>query len=168
MRITRIVGKLIFIGVMVGLPFYQTYDRYKQFNASPVKAPIPLGVYDVETFVINKDTIPPLLTDTLRWHDIIFENGYGTVKSYDTLFRKRYNRGYFNYIVDSSTSTIKFKRGFADTTFTYFFTYEIPDDNTIFLKGMARNDSLFIVLRKSKRHFQLAERQFHWLSESNR
>ncbi len=168
MRITRIVVKLIFIGVMVGLPFYQTYERYKQFNASPAKSPISLGVYDVETFVRNRDTIPPLLTDTLRWHDIIFENGFGTVNSHDTLFRKRYNRGYFNYVVDSTKKTLGFKKGFADTAFTYFFTYEIPDKNSIFLTGAAGKDSLFIVLRKSKRHFQLAERQFHWLSESNR
>jgi len=168
LRISRVVLKLIFIGVMVGFVIYQTYDRYKQTNAPYIAGPIALGMYDVQTYVVNKDTIPPLLTDTLRWQDIIFENGFGTVKSSDTLFRKIYNRGQFIYTVDTIKQTLGFKRRFNDTTFGYFFTYQIPDDKTILLHGKARNDSLFIVLRKSMRHFQLAEKQFHWLSESNR
>ena len=45
--------------------------------------------------------------------------------------------------------------------------FMIEADNSN-IKGRARQDSLFIVLRRSKRHFQLAERQFHWLSEYNR
>lgn len=168
MRIARIVLKVVFIGVHVGWFFYQTLDRYKQFNAPPPPGPIAQGMYDVETYVVNRDTIPPLITDTLRWQDIIFENGFGTVKSNDTLFRKIYNRGQFVYEADSVKKTLGLKKRFSDTTFNWFFNYEIPDSNTVFLKGKARNDSLFIVLRKNKRHFQLAERQFHWLSESNR
>ncbi|HET9744075.1 MAG TPA: hypothetical protein VFP97_00095 [Chitinophagaceae bacterium] len=168
MRISRIAIKLLFIGVMVVFVLYQTYTRYKEINATPKAGPIAVGMYDVETFVINKDTIPPLLGDTLRWQDIIFERRFGTVKSTDTLFRKLYNRGYFLYSVDTIKHTLGFKRLPQDTTFGYFFTYEIPDNRTIVLRGTSRNDSLFIVLRKSKRHFQLAEKQFHWLSESNR
>lgn len=47
-------------------------------------------------------------------------------------------------------------------------TYEIPDSNTIRLYGMIRKDSMFAELKRTSRHFQLAERQFHWLSEYNR
>jgi hypothetical protein len=38
----------------------------------------------------------------------------------------------------------------------------------VVLRGKIRNDSVFVALRRQKRHFQLAERQFHWLSEANR
>ena len=168
LKISRIVLKLVFIAVMVGFVIYQTYDRYKQTNAPYNAGPIAIGMYDVATYVVNKDTIPPLLTDTLRWQDIIFENGFGSVRSNDTLFRKIYNRGQFIYTVDTIKQTLGLKKRFTDTTFGFFFTYQIPDDKTILLRGRSRNDSLFIVLQKSKRHFQLAEKQFHWLSESNR
>jgi hypothetical protein len=167
-RITRIGLKLLFIGVMIIYAIYQTYDRYKQVNAPMSAGPIAVGMYDVETFVVNNDTIPALLTDSLRWQDIIFERRFGTVKSKDTLFRQFYNRGQFLYTVDTLKQTLGLKKRFTDTTYGCFFTYQVPDDNTILLRGKARNDSLFIVLRKSRRHFQLAERQFHWLSEANR
>ena len=168
MRIARIVLKIAFIGIYVFWFLYQTYDRYKQFNTTPSSGPIAIGMYEVETFVVNKDTIPPLITDTLRWQDIIFEGRFGTVKSNDTLFRKLYNRGQFIYEVDSLKKTLALKKRFTDSAFSCFFNYQIPDSNTILLRGKMRNDSVFVVLKKSKRRFQLAEKQFHWLSESNR
>lgn len=167
-RVTRVVLKLIFIAVAVGWMFYNTWDRYKQTNAVVPEGPIKRGVYDVETYVLNKDTIPALITDTIRWQDLIIENGFGSIKSSDSLFRQRYRRAYFNYTLDSASQTIRFTKSFADTTPIVSFRYEIPDSNSVRLWGKLRNDSLFVVLRRSKRHFQLAERQFHWLSESNR
>jgi hypothetical protein len=86
----------------------------------------------------------------------------------DTLFRKRYNRAYFNYEVDTVKHLMNFKKRYNDSTFIFSMRYEIPDSNTVKLWTKIRKDSLHIVLKKSKRHFQLAERQFHWLSEDNR
>ena len=171
MRITRIVLKLIFIGSAVGWMFYTTLDSYKQINTPKNTGPVKTGVYDVVTFVLNKDTIPSLTTDTLRWQDIIFDENYvsfGSVKSNDTLFRRRYNRGYFSFFTDTVKQTIGFKKFPTDTSFIFFFNYLLPDSNTIQLRGKVRNDSLFVTLKKSKRHFQLAERQFHWLTEATR
>jgi hypothetical protein len=168
MRVTRIVFKLIFIGFAVGWMFYNTLDRYKQQRTVVSSGPIKTGVYDVVSFVLNKDTLLPLITDTLRWHDIIFENGFGSVKSSDNAFRRRYNRGYFNFVTDTAKQTVGFKKLASDSTFSFFFYYNMPDSNSIILKGITRKDSLFVFLIRSNRHFQLAEKQFHWLSEANR
>jgi len=168
MRITRICLKIIFIGVFVGWTFYTTWQRYKEYNTTPPEGPIARGIYNVESYVLNNDTIPPLLTDTIRWQDLILENGFGSIKTTDSIFRKRYGRGYFNYKIDTVKYSLEFVRSFSDTSSLLSFRYEIPDDKTVRLWGKLRNDSLFIVLRKSDRHFQLSERQFHWLSESNR
>jgi len=46
--------------------------------------------------------------------------------------------------------------------------FEMPDSNTILLSGLIRKDTVFAALKKTNRHFQLAEKQFHWLSEYNR
>jgi hypothetical protein len=46
--------------------------------------------------------------------------------------------------------------------------FDLPDSNTIILSGMLRKDSVYALLVRSDRHFQLSERQFHWLSEYNR
>jgi hypothetical protein len=168
MKITRVALKIVFIGVFVGWMFYNTLENYKQFHTVQSDGPIPKGIYKVESYVLNRDTIPPLITDSLRWQDIIFEEGYGSIKTTDSLFRKRYGRAYFNYNIDSVKHSLKFVKSFADTSSLISFKYETPDSNTVRLWGKLRNDSLYVVLRKSNRHFQLTERQFHWLSESNR
>ena len=168
MRVTRIALKIFFIGVFAGWMFYTTLERYNDFHRSQPDGPLAKGVYNVETYVINNDTIPPLITDTLRWQDFILENGFGSIRTTDSLFRKRYGRAYFNYKIDTIKRSMDFIKSFADTSSLLSLKYEIPDSNTIRLWGKLRNDSLFVVLRKSSRHFQLAERQFHWLSEANR
>jgi hypothetical protein len=166
MRIARVGLKIVFIGVFVGWMFYTTLERYNQFYAVQPDGPIAKGIYQVESYVLNRDTIPPLITDTLRWQDLILENGFGSIKTTDSLFRKRYGRAYFNYKIDTLKQTLDFVKSFADTSSLLSMKYEIPGDNTVRLWGKLRSDSLYVVLRKSNRHFQLTERQFHWLSES--
>jgi hypothetical protein len=45
-------------------------------------------------------------------------------------------------------------------------TVSLPDTSSI--QGKTRQGDVVIDLKRTKRHFQLAERQFHWLSEHNR
>jgi len=171
MRISRIVLKCLFVLVVVILPFINSRDRYYQVQAPREIKPIPAGIYDVSVYVLNKDTLPALINDTLRWQDIIFEKGgFGSIKTTDTMFRQRYRRGYFNYETDTTSNEISFKKTMVTgETFQLFkLKYNFPDSNTIHLVGTIRQDSVLAVLKKSKRHFQLAERQFHWLSEYNR
>ena len=166
MRITGIVMKIVFLGLFVITPFFTTREFYKSLVKTGNSGQIRPGLYDVTVFALNKDTIPALIKDTLRWKDVVFEkDGGGSVGSTDTSFRQRYRRGYFNFIPDSSKQTILFKKS-TNTIFTLH--YNLPDSNTITLWGSNKRDSLYVVLKKSNRHFQLAERQFHWISEANR
>jgi hypothetical protein len=48
------------------------------------------------------------------------------------------------------------------------FRFFEPDTNTLRLWGKQQQDSLYVELKRTQRHFQLAEKQFHWLSEYNR
>jgi hypothetical protein len=128
-------------------------------------------VYVVDVFVKNGDTIPYTHTDTIRWKDfIIEENGSGSVGSKDTTFRITYGRGYFGSKIDSAKQEMKFnKRDWAFNVYDLFtLKYQLPDSNHLILHGKIRTDSVHIQLTRTNRHFQLAERQFHWLSEYNR
>ncbi len=168
LRITRVILKAGFLIVVV-MMFYNYYTNYKKIINQQETKPIKTGVYNVTEFAINKDTLPPLLTDTLRWQDVIFEmGGMGSIKTSDTIFRKRYGRGYFNFITDTNKHILNFKKFQQDSNFILSMHYQIPDSNTIYLSGLKGNDSLHVELKKSDRHFQLAEKQFHWLSETNR
>ena len=92
----------------------------------------------------------------------------GSINTRDTMFRVRYGRGYFAFDVDSIQPVINFKKSMQDGLPRLSLRYQVIDSNTIQLWGRQKNDSLFIELKKSNRHFQLAEKQFHWLSEANR
>ncbi len=167
MRITRVVLKLGMLFI-VGKSFYETWGYFRESNRLAEVKPINSGVYNVEKFIVNNDTIPALISDTLRWQDIIFEKGgMGSIKTGDTIFRKRYGRQYFVFTADTVAHVIKFKKSPQDSS-GLAMQYNMPEVNTIQLWGKKQNDSLYIELKKSNRHFQLAEKQFHWLSEANR
>ncbi len=168
MRNTRIVLKIFACIFFVGGPIFSSYQFYTQRSQGTSIKPITPGMYDVEVFAINKDTIPALINDSIRWSNLVFEqNGTGSVGSTDTAFRQRYRRGYFNFKIDTSNSTIRITTK-RDSIPLYVFNYSMPDSLTIQLRGNRKTDSVYAVLKKSKRHFQLAEKQFHWISEENR
>ena len=170
MQIGRFFMKYIFMGYMVGTTIYQTYYRWNDFRSPKEVGPVRSGLYDVKLFTLNKDTIPPLHTDSIRWKDVVFDHGSGSVGTADTIFWQRYRRGYFRYEIDSASTEIKFTKrdvtGKTDSLFTLHF--DIPDSSHLRLWGKIRSDSVYVVLKRSDRRFQLAERQFHWLSEYNR
>jgi hypothetical protein len=167
-KIGRVVLKLAFIISYVFIPLSNAWSDYK--NVANKKAgPIVPGLYDVKAFIVNHDTLPNLPNDTLRWENVIFDKGgVGSVGSRDTLFRQRYRRGYFLYQPDTNQKTIAIRKTFSDTASILTLRYQLRGEKEISLKTKIRGDSVRVELRRSHRHFQLAERQFHWLSEANR
>jgi hypothetical protein len=169
-KLTRIIVKTIFILLsfgFTGLDYYNYYKEYHQTNLR-VLDPIQPGMYHVELFVKNGDTIPESLVDSLRWKDVIFDyNGSGSVSANDSSLRMRYGRAYFNYEPDSLGEMLEWKIS-GDTVAVAHFEMNLSEEGKMILTGRKAEDSLFVVLKKLNRHFPLAERQFHWISESNR
>lgn len=168
MRIIRLALKIVFIIIAVIMPFSNYWDYYKSDHKPPAPQPVKNGVYTVQVFARNYDSTALAPTDSLRWRDLVLENGTGSMQTSDTLFRHRYNRAYFSYGLDSTTHTLGFKKRYDDSLFVLQFRFEMPDSNTLRLWGKQKQDSLYIELKRTQRHFQLAEKQFHWLSEANR
>lgn len=165
MRRARLFSKAAFLFVVVGLGTYECWGYYQEDHNDPQPAPFVKGVYDVQTFAINSDTLPALQNDSIRWRDFIMDHSTGgSIGNTDTLFRVRYGRAYFQYKADTATRTMALSNK-GDTI--ALFHYQLAA-NQIILTGTRAKDSLYVVLQKSKRHFQLAEKQFHWLSEYNR
>lgn len=165
-RIGRIIAKLLFLVLYLAMPVYNNLGYYKQVKNPKELPPVKPGMYYVNTFVVNNDTIPPLVTDSLHWKDMIFEpGGMGSVNSTDTMFRQLYHRGYFAYEPDTLEQTITFKKSRMDSTALFVCKYEIPDSNSIHLWSVLKEDSLYIELIRSQRHFPLREKQFNWMTE---
>jgi hypothetical protein len=164
--------KLFIVYQMLYLPLSSSWTRYTLAQRPPVAGVFATGVYDVQQFVVGHDTLPPTSGDSARWRDVVFDNaGAGSVNTGDTLFWQRYGRGYFRYRADTASRTAKVWKTSAiprDSTFLFAMRYELPDTNRIRLHMMIRGDSVHVELVRVPRHFQLTERQFHWISEYNR
>lgn len=170
-RYAAMAAKGLMIVLILVLPLQRSWGAYQSVANAPPSRPFRSGVYDVRHYVLNGDTIPALVSDTIRWKDVIFDNNIqGSVNSADPVFWQRYRRGYFRYKPDTALRTMAvWKTSTAfDSTFLFTMRYDVPDTSTIRLWTKLRDDSLFVELVRSNRHFQLAERQFHWLSEYNR
>jgi hypothetical protein len=163
--------KLTMVVLILVLPLRDSLNRFKASRLPPAAGPFRPGIYDVRAWVVNGDTIPASANDSLRWRDVVFDShNSGSVNTPDSLFWQRYRRGYFRYRVNPEEQTaVVWKTSFAlDSTYLFTWRYELPDSNTIRLRTAIRGDSLLVELARSRRHFQLTERQFHWLSEYNR
>ncbi|MCU0335636.1 MAG: hypothetical protein MUF62_11455 [Chitinophagaceae bacterium] len=170
-RIGRIVAKTVFLLLAVGLMNVSTISYFFEIkdDYSKVLPPVKPGVYHVALSVKNGDTLAYNPMDSLQWKDFIFDyNGAGSVQTSDTIFRQRYRRGYFAYQPDSLGRSIAFSKRSGDEKPLFTLQLQQPDSLTMILSGRVRSDVVYLLLKRMPRHFQLAERQFHWLSEDNR
>src|SRR6185436_7201573 len=153
-------------------PANRGWQSYKSVNATQAAGPFARGFYNVRAYVVNRDTITASSGDTLRWRDVIIDNtGAGSINTSDQVFWQRYHRGYFRYKPNPASHTAAVWKTSSiprDSTFLFTMRYEVPDSTTIRLHTVIRGDSVHVELVRAPRHFQLAERQFHWLSEYNR
>lgn len=168
MRTGRLVLKIIFILVAVVSVLYRTVavdlKSYNTYFGKSEPKPLKTGVYEVTVFAVNRDTLPLSSQDPARWGDVILDNAVrGSIRTSDTSFRQYYGRGYFLISTDSLKHTISFN---VRSKPVVQFRYELEEGNRIKLWGKKKNDSLYVVLRRTDRHFQLAEKPFSWLNEA--
>lgn len=169
LKIGRIVAKVLFIGLLVILPFYQTMSQYISDQKVIAKNNIlPNGYYEVMKYSVNGIDKRNQYLDSIVWKNLIFDGDRGSALSKDTLFRQVYNRGYFRFEVDTMNTLLKMYKANGDSIHKVDFKFRMLDSSRIQLQGKLWNDSVSIDLQRVVRHFQLAEKQFHWLSEYNR
>ena len=129
---------------------------------------IPNGHYELTDYIRNGVPVPFQFTDTVIWRDIIIDGKRGSVNSTDTVFTQRYHRGYFSFTVDSMDNMLRMKKSQTDSIYFGIFKFQLPDSNSLELEGWYKSDTVKMKLTRMPRHFQLKEKQFHWLSEYNR
>ena len=168
-RMLLVAVKCIFIlAVMYLLAGPYNYKKRQVVTDSKEIQPVPYGLYDVTTFVKNGDTLPVLANDTLIWKDIIFERGnkFATVNTFDTLFKKIYNRGVFYYKADTLKSTMAcFKYSQKGMLKIFNLRYKLSGNKKhVQMWVNLKTDSLYLELDKSNRKFRLTEKPFDWVT----
>ena len=159
-NITLSVIKYTVVIYVVFGDLYSAYSAGKQYGDKAKRPPL-YGLYKVEYFVKNEDTLPPLTADTLRWSKLIVSQYEGNVQ--------------INYMNDSlkyfaiKTDTMKHRivfNSYVDTIHKFTFTYTLHKPGVLVINGKWKQDSLHIKLhRVNEKDFLLLKRGFHWVNE---
>jgi hypothetical protein len=158
--ITVLVLKIVF----VGYASYTMYSSSASYAETRNNTPTPLlyGIYDVENYVVNKDTLPPLLTDKTRWKKMICDKRYG---NYIITKSMSDTNTWFTYEIDTIKNTLEMVNT-RDSTNVYNFNF-IKRDSTLVFEGVWKEqDSLKIEMEAfDLTKFRLTNRGFHWINE---
>jgi uncharacterized membrane protein YphA (DoxX/SURF4 family) len=161
-RIGRIVFKSLAISFVLYGQIYGGFITAKQYGDHAPKPPL-YGLYQVETFALNGDTLAPMITDTTRWRQVVVA-GY---RQYANLTIRYMNDSLRQYVFEPDTAkrrAILYAR--FDTTHKYNLIYRQPDTNSLIIQGFIRNDSIYARLKKQDiQQFLLVNRGFHWINE---
>lgn len=164
-RLNRVAAALWGIG-LVGFTVYSLYGAYQANKKYAHLAPKPplYGVWEVEEFVVDGSVRPPLLTDTERWRQVVFE--YPDYVSFQ-LMQKSEGRSRRNYglKVDSKKKTLTLQT--LDTAKKEtVFSYRQPEPKILTLEGTLEDKEIRARLRRiDESEFLLISRGFHWINE---
>lgn len=158
-NITLIVLKYGLISYVLIITVRQSLTAMKQYGEAAPRPPL-YGIYHIETFLRNKDTLPPLTTDTLRWDKLIVSYpGYAFITSMND------STNGFAFKPDTVTKKIEMF-SYEDTTKKSNFVYSFPKKDILLLIGKLKNDSVLIEMKKNDLNsFPLINRGFHWVNE---
>jgi hypothetical protein len=151
--------KCLLIAYTVFFDFTGSLSAEKMYGASAPKPPL-YGLYNVEAFVKNRDTLKPLTTDTTRWAKfmISYEGGAQIAMMNDSMTYYSFKPNVKKHTITAST--------YADTTHKFQLTYTTPKPDIMELKGTWKKDSIYVRLRKmDDNNFPLMKRGFHWVNE---
>lgn len=160
MKITWFTVKFLLIGAVIYSTVSQVWGGYKNYgDEATQKAPL-FGIYNVENFVKNGDTLPKLTTDTLQWKSMnVSFAGYATIKTMNDS-----TKGY-SFTPDTSKKIIVIY-SYSDTAHKSTLAYSFPDSAHLSLNGKLKDDSVYIVMQKQDlKKLQLTGRGFHWINE---
>src|SRR5690606_30104752 len=73
-NITTQILKGVAVVTACGLMIYNGLESQAQYGDAVPKPPM-YGIYEVENFILNNDTVHPMLKDTVRWRYLVFEKG---------------------------------------------------------------------------------------------
>ena len=121
------------------------------------------GLYDVKSFTIDGETLPPLLTDDRRWQNLTFDRRrqFG-VRMMDGKIQ------HGSYTLEGANRlSIYQDRENGDSFTRSQFTFERPSARTLRLEGDLEGSTVTVELTaRDPQDFLLLRRGFHWVSEA--
>ena len=158
-NVTLTSVKVVLIAYTLIFDVKGALEGEKQYGSKAPKPPL-YGLYEVKTFVVNKDTLKPLTTDTVRWSKLAISYPENAMIKFMTD-----STSYFQFKVDSVKKRI-FMNKYTDTVHRWMLSYTQPKKDSLVITGTYKKDSIRITFhRYDASKFLLVRRGFHWISE---
>ncbi|MBC7864032.1 MAG: hypothetical protein IAF38_13735 [Bacteroidia bacterium] len=159
LRIILGVLNVLIVGYLFTDNFISNYGYAADANDIGKRPPL-YGIYKVEKFIRNGDTIPPLTTDSTRWFRLIVQSPEKV-----RLENMKLQKYFESMEVDSVKRTGIMKNTF-DSTLVFNFTYQFPQKEKLIVEGIFGKDTLKVEMQKvNVDSFLLIKRGFHWINE---
>jgi uncharacterized membrane protein YphA (DoxX/SURF4 family) len=154
-----------------------------QINNAPQTNPL-YGIWSVDTFTVDGQTRPPLLTDNLRWQRVIFDSDVRVSPMVATIQGMNGQLSSYAAIVDSHNSTLSLKSPPDSIAELYDahnilslkssrgqdgnaeLNYNRPQPDAMILEGVINGHRLDVTLKKEERQFLLKTHWFQWINDS--
>jgi uncharacterized membrane protein YphA (DoxX/SURF4 family) len=148
---------------LIGFVLYTDITENQTFvNEDSDTSPKPplYGIYRVERFVSNRDTLATCVADSIRWSRII-------INKYEYMSLKLHNEEVMYYTFKADTSRHTFQLvSFEDSTDQHTFAYTLPDPERLVISGLWNKDTLQVHFKKyDVTHFPLIKTGFNWINE---
>lgn len=154
-RIAGYAIKALFIGYFLYSQISSGYQGQKLYGKKSPK-PVLYGIYNVDHFAVNKDTLAPLTTDRFRWRKLIIDKRTSGIRTMQD--------SSIYYALKVLNDTLKLSSR-IDTTDVFQMTFK-ELDNRLILTGTHKNDSISINLTKiDHTKMLLISRGYHWINE---
>lgn len=138
---------------------YGSVSVYNVYGPGRQKSPL-YGIWDVQSFTIDGQVRPPMLTDSLRWHRLVFDfPQYVTAQGMDDSSHTYLSR------INMGTSTLALST-FRDNNVNATFSFTRPSASELIVDGVMDGHKIHAdlqLLDKSK--FLLVSRGFHWVQD---
>ena len=122
---------------------FKTITRVVDMNAKNIFNRKQQRLYEVSSFIKGNDTLPPLLTDTLRWKRLAITDYQG--RRFAIIYKMKDERDGYAYQVDSTKKIITFTDN-PDSTRKFYFSYTEPAKNKLLLKGKWNGETVQVLL----------------------
>ncbi|QNK63414.1 hypothetical protein H7F33_02580 [Pedobacter sp. PAMC26386] len=152
----RAVYGLKYLFICYSFLFIIFVTNSREYGDRAPKSPL-YGVYTVDTFIKNKDTIPQDSKETWRWKYLMMQGTKNSAIQY-----MNEETDYVEAIANTTTQKLSIVFN-EDKKNINHLRYQVPDQNHLILQGHIYGDS--IIIKLTKKEFELTKREFNWISE---
>jgi uncharacterized membrane protein YphA (DoxX/SURF4 family) len=145
---------------------YQTVDNSfhnaKLYGRYAPRVPY-YGIYETNLFIRNKDTIPALDTDSLRWKQLVIDGG--SWKQYGVIKFSNDRKAFYNIKTDTINHIFRIQ-SLSDTLSIYTLHFANLNENGLAIEGKWKEDSIKVIMtRRNLDSVALKIDRFHLVGE---